>query len=294
MFCHLKAIMKKVIRVKKKAVAIAVMLTVFLCLTVWIVWGNTALKLSTYTIRSERLPEAFDGYCIVQVSDLHNAQIGDHNEILLTMVKEADPHMIAITGDFVDSRNTNIEAALQFAEAAVQIAPCYYVTGNHESRIAEYEALKNGLNELGITVLEDAVVEIEYNGESVALVGMDDPTFQTDYLFDDSETVMQRNLARLVNGECYTVLLSHRPELFEVYAKCGVDLVLSGHAHGGQFRLPFIGGFYAPGQGFFPEFDAGVFTQQRTSMIVSRGIGNSVIPFRINNRPELVLVELKH
>ena len=91
----------------------------------------------------------------------------------------------------------------------------------------------------------------------------------------------------------YAILLSHRPELFETYAACGVDLVLSGHAHGGQFRLPFIGGLIAPNQGLFPKYDAGLFTDGNTNMIVSRGIGNSIIPIRFNNRPEIVLLELR-
>ena len=202
--------------------------------------------------------------------------------------------MIAITGDLIDSRNTNVGIALEFAEAAIKIAPCYYVTGNHESRVSEYEELKNGLRKLGVTVLENASAEVEQNGETITLIGVDDPAFQSDYLFGDSAVVMQSQLQQLTNGEGYRILLSHRPELLDCYAQSGVDLVLSGHAHGGQFRLPFAGGIYAPGQGLFPEFDAGLYTQENTIMVVSRGIGNSIIPLRINNRPELVLIELQH
>ncbi|MBR4291796.1 MAG: metallophosphoesterase [Oscillospiraceae bacterium] len=279
---------------KKKALAAAVLLVVFLCLTAWIIQNNTALELTAYTIKSERMPEAFEGYRIAQVSDLHNAQLGNQNETLLAMLKKAEPNMIAITGDLVDSRNTDIEIALQFAHDAVQIAPCYYVTGNHESRISEYEELKAGLEALGVTVLENMCIEIECNGESIALAGVDDPAFQTDQLLGDAAARIQRNLEPLVNQEHYTVLLSHRPELFAVYVQHGVDLVLAGHAHGGQFRLPVVGGIYAPGQGFFPVFDAGVYTENATNMVVSRGIGNSIFPFRINNRPELVLIELMH
>jgi predicted MPP superfamily phosphohydrolase len=104
---------------------------------------------------------------------------------------------------------------------------------------------------------------------------------------------MQNKLYGLARGEDYTVLLSHRPELFDVYVQNGVDLVLSGHAHGGQFRVPFLGGLVAPNQGLFPQYDGGVYKSGKTTMIVSRGIGNSAFPFRINNRPELVIVELK-
>jgi len=124
-------------------------------------------------------------------------------------------------------------------------------------------------------------------------MGVDDPSLQTDYLFGDAESAMKAQLQTLMREKnAYTVLLSHRPELFDVYAENGVDLILSGHAHGGQFRLPFIGGLAAPNQGLFPEYDGGLYTNNGTNMIVSRGVGNSIVPFRFNNRPEVVLVEL--
>ncbi len=105
---------------------------------------------------------------------------------------------------------------------------------------------------------------------------------------------MQNKLSELMSdNDKYTLLLSHRPELFEVYVKCGADLVLSGHAHGGQFRLPFVGGLVAPNQGLFPEYDAGLYTEGNTNMVVSRGVGNSILPFRFNNRPEVILIELE-
>ena len=148
--------------------------------------------------------------------------------------------------------------------------------------------------ELGVVVLEDEGVELEQSGEIITLLGVNDPSFQTDYLLGDDETLMQGKLQELVSDyDGYTVLLSHRPELFEVYAESGADLVLSGHAHGGQFRLPFVGGLIAPNQGFFPQYDAGLYTEENTNMIVSRGIGNSLLPFRINNRPEVILIELR-
>lgn len=280
---------------KKRIIVLAVVAAFLLALTTWTVWGNTALELNTYTIASEDLPKVFDGYRIVHVSDLHNADMGDGNEKLLAMLRSAEPDIIAITGDIIDSRNTNVEIALQFAEEAVKIAPCYYVTGNHEARVSEYDELKEGLTELGVVVLEDERVELEQSGETITLLGVNDPSFQTDYLFGDDETVMQSKLQELMNDDdTYTVLLSHRPELFEVYVKIGADLVLSGHAHGGQFRLPFVGGLVGPNQGLFPKYDAGLYTEENTNMLVNRGIGNSILPFRFNNRPELILIELKH
>ena len=174
------------------------------------------------------------------------------------------------------------------------IAPVYYVTGNHEARIEEYEELITGLEKAGVHVLDNESVEIENSGDRIALAGMKDPSFVTDYLFGDSQTVAKNALAEFISDEdIYTVLLSHRPELFESYVECRADLVFSGHAHGGQFRFPFVGGVVAPNQGLFPKYDAGVYSKEGTYMIVSRGIGNSILPFRINNRPEIVLVELQ-
>jgi len=279
---------------KKKFIMLAVVAAVLVALVIWIAWGNTALELNTYTISSSKLPQSFDGYRIAHVSDLHNTEMGKNNEKLLAMLRDADPDMIAITGDLIDSRNTDIEVALKFVREAVKIAPCYYVTGNHEARVNEYGELKAGMETAGVTVLEDVRTEISMEGATITLIGVNDPSYQTDYLFGDSETVMNTKLEELhtEDGE-FTVLLSHRPELFDAYTDHGIDLVLSGHAHGGQFRLPFIGGLVAPNQGIFPEYDAGIYTEGNTNMLVSRGIGNSILPFRINNRPEVILIELQ-
>ena len=278
---------------KKKTIALAV-IAVLVALVVWTSWGNTALQLNAYTISSEELPDAFDGYRIAHVSDLHNAEMGDDNEKLLAMLRAAEPDMIAITGDMIDSRNTDVDVALAFAEKAMQIAPCYYVTGNHEARVSEYDELKAGLEACGVIVLENERMQIEMSGEFITILGVDDPSFNTDYLFGDSASVVSNTLAEIsTEDDAFTVLLSHRPELFDTYADSGMNLVLSGHAHGGQFRLPFVGGLVAPNQGVFPKYDSGIFTENATNMIVSRGIGNSLLPFRFNNRPEVILVELK-
>lgn len=278
---------------KKHRIVLIVGAAFLLALIVWIIWGNTALELNTYTVTSTKLPQAFNGYRIAHISDLHNTELGDDNEHLLSLLKDSQPDMIAITGDLIDSRHTDIGVALHFAEEAMAIAPCYYVTGNHESRISQYATLKEGLTELGVVVLENKRLEINQSGETIFLFGVDDPSFRTDYLFGDASSVMQDTLHGLVDNEtAYRILLSHRPELFDVYTEHNVDLVLSGHAHGGQFRLPLVGGLVAPNQGLFPTYDAGLYTDKNTNMIVSRGIGNSIIPFRFNNRPEVILITL--
>ena len=143
---------------------LAAIAAVLIAVVVWVAWSNTAIELNTYIIASSRLPESFNGYRIAHVSDLHNAQIGTDNEKLLTLLKEANPDMIAITGDLIDSRNTNVDIALQFVKEAVKIAPCYYVTGNHEARINAYSELRNGLTSAGVTVLEDTSVNVDIDG----------------------------------------------------------------------------------------------------------------------------------
>ena len=278
---------------KKEFRSLAVTAAVLLALIIWIAWGNSALELNTYTINSPLLPDGFDGFRIAHVSDLHNTEIGKDNKKLLAMLQDAEPDIIAITGDLIDSRNTDVEVALQFIREAVKIAPCYYVTGNHESRISEYAVLKAGMETAGVVILEDARTEISLGGKTITLIGVNDPSFRTNNLSGDSVTVMDTKLTQLhADDDCFTILLSHRPELFDTYVKNNIDLVLSGHAHGGQFRLPFIGGLVAPHQGMFPEYDAGLYTEGNTNMIVSRGVGNSIFPFRINNRPEMLLIEL--
>ena len=277
----------------KKYIWLAVVAAILLGLIIWIAWGDSALECNSYTVSSSQLPNSFDGYRIAHISDLHNTEIGKDNERLLAMLRGAEPDMIAITGDLIDSRRTNMEVALDFAREAVKIAPCYYVTGNHEGRVADYHKLRNGLTALGVTVLESTRVELVRNEEKLVILGINDPMFHRDDLHHDGQAARKIKLKELVSaGDAYTVLLSHRPELLSLYAYAGADLVLTGHAHGGQFRLPFFGGLFAPNQGFFPEYDAGMYVRNSTTMIVSRGIGNSIFPFRINNRPEVVLIEL--
>lgn len=281
-------------KLKKKRIQVILSL-ILVVLIGWTLWGNTALEVNEYEIVSDRIPQGFDGFRIAQVSDLHNAEFGEGNGKLIEQLSQTDPDIIVITGDLIDSRHTDLNIALEFCREIISIAPVYYVSGNHEARVAEYPELKIGLAEAGVIILENEKLELTREGESITLIGLKDPTFRTDYLFGDAASVTQYALGELQNAsDGFTISLSHRPELFDTYVEAGVDLVFSGHAHGGQFRLPLIGGLVAPNQGFFPKYDAGRFDEENTTMIVSRGVGNSIIPFRINNPPEIVAVELKY
>ncbi|MCM1184125.1 MAG: metallophosphoesterase [Roseburia sp.] len=285
--------MKKRISVRKVVLLSA--MAALLILIVWTIWGNTALMVSAVTVSGSRIPAEFDGFRIAHVSDLHNAEFGEGNVKLLRLISETAPNIIVITGDLADARHTDMDIALGFVREAVRIAPVYYVTGNHEAALPQYGELKSGLEAAGAVVLEDDAVRLEHNDSAITIIGLSDPDFtiKGNGMFHEAPAMVSAKLKSLMEEEGgYTVLLSHRPELFDAYVRCGVDLVLSGHTHGGQFRLPMIGGVIAPNQGLFPKYDAGVYTSGGTSMVVSRGLGNSIIPIRFNNRPEVVLIEL--
>ena len=277
----------------RKKTILPLLLSLLIILIGWTLWGNAALEVNEFEIVSDRIPQGFDGFRIAQVSDLHNARFGEDNAKLIEMLSQTEPDIIVLTGDLIDSRNTDVEVALDFARQSVEIAPVYYVSGNHESRVTAYMDLKMGLGNAGVIVLENQIVEITRGQEYITLIGIDDPSFQESYLFGDAAGVTEQVIGDLQEAsDGYTILLSHRPELFDVYVATGMDLVFSGHAHGGQIRVPFAGGLVAPNQGFFPEYDAGQFTEEKTTMIVSRGIGNSIIPVRINNQPEIIVATL--
>jgi len=262
-------------------------------LAVWFWWENRTLTVSEYAVASESVPAGFHGFRIAQISDLHNAEFGWRNERLLKKLAQTKPDIIVMTGDLVDSRRTNVSVAVDFVKHAAEIAPCYFVTGNHESRLEELPELLSALKEAGVTVLRDEKRILTRGEDTLTLMGLDDPAFRSDYLVGDSAPVLTAALEKLAEPEMgYTIALSHRPEMMGVYRQFGLNLVFCGHAHGGQIRLPGIGGMIAPNQGFFPKYDAGVFAEGETTMVVSRGIGGSIIPLRVHNRPEIVVAEL--
>ena len=279
---------------KKRIITLSMIASVLIAFFWWVIWANTALEVTEYKFESDKLPDAFSGFRIVQISDLHNAEFGENNCELLEMLKQADPDIVVLTGDLIDSRRTNIDVAVKFATEAVKIAPTYFVSGNHEAgALNEYHILAEQLIEAGVKLLQNNSIAIERNGETITLVGIDDPAFWG----REDETIlpiMTEALTNLTREDRFEVVLAHRPQYFELYAESDADLVLSGHAHGGQFRLPFLGGVYVPSQGLFPKYDEGVFSENGTTMVISRGLGNSRFPIRFNNRPEIVVIELEN
>lgn len=284
--------MKQKLKFSKK---IKIFILCLLCILVgflgWNIIQNQTVHINEITIKSESLPDDFQGYKIVQVSDLHNKEFGENNIDLLSAIKEQSPNIIVVTGDIVDSRRTDVQIARDFVNNASEIAPVYYVTGNHEARVKIEDEIDNVTLNENVIVLHNKDVLIEKGESIIQLIGVDDPDYKA---VNNSTEYMNKRLEKYCNNEYFKILLSHRPELFEVYAENNMNVIFSGHAHGGQVRLPFVGGIIAPHQGFFPTYDAGLFyATNDATMVVSRGLGDSIIPLRINNPPELVVVTLE-
>lgn len=268
----------------------------FLCLIIvvgtFIVYSNFKLETTEYTIENPDLPKSFDGYKIVHLSDLHNAEFGKNNKNLIKIIKEEKPDAVFVTGDTIDGFYTNTTIPIDLFKEVLKICDVYFIVGNHEIRsdANTYFEFLDKLSEIGITVLKDESTYIEKTAEKFQVIGLNDASNYKANYNDNYKEEIVKTIKNLDDKECFSILLSHHPELFDDYAKTNVDLVFSGHAHGGQFRLPFIGGLIAPEQGLFPKYDAGIFTENNTTMVVSRGLGNSIIPVRINNSPEVVVV----
>ncbi len=281
------------IKNRKKSIiliSIAIITLIFVFLAIW---GNSSLKITSYEISSSEIPESFDGYRITLVSDLHDVLHGKDNNKLTEAIKSTEPDIIVLCGDMIDCTRPNESRSLTFIENTAKIAKTYYVTGNHESQLDDAEDFLRRTEKAGAEILRNESIEIERDGKTVNLIGIDDPFFLSEYIDSNLQISVHTTLQKIMPEEGYNILLSHRPDYFDIFLINGADLVLSGHTHGGQFRLPVIGGLYAPDQGIFPRFDKGLYQSGDMNMIISSGTGNSGFPLRLNNRPEIVTVTLK-
>lgn len=279
---------------RKKTIIILLSIAILvILLIVYLNYENSSLQISNYEIMSNKIPKEFNNYKIIQVSDFHNTKSKKLTEDLISEIKKQKPNSIVITGDLIDSRKTNINVAINFIKQIKDYAPIYFVSGNHEASTNSYSELKTKLIENGATILDNKVEVIELNDSKINILGIDDPAIAHESFVTDEEIVKIEINNLEYDKNNYSVLLSHRPEVLNVYVKNEIDLVLTGHAHGGQIRIPFIGGLVAPNQGLFPKYTSGKLEEKQTTMIVSRGIGNSILPFRVNNNPELVVITLK-
>ena len=253
--------------------------------------SNRVLSTEAFTFSSPRLPEAFDGFRVVQLSDLHGAEFGDGNGRLLAAVATAEPDLIVLTGDLLDRyRNTPFSYAWDLGERLADIAPTCFVTGNHEWGIGHVPELKAGLEAAGVTVLTNEALALERDGQKIVLAGIDDPNGYADQKTPEE---LAAEVERDFGADVFWILLAHRNTYFEKrYSLLGADLVLSGHGHGGLIRLPFTDGLLSTERTFFPSYTSGFYTANGAEVFVSRGIGNSGPSFRLFNRPQVAVLTL--
>ena len=245
------------------------------------------LEISRYEVNSKKLPESFDGFKIVQLSDLHGAEFGEDGMELVDKVGALDPDMIALTGDFVTDEG-DLAAVEKLAARLVKLCPVYFVSGNHEFGSGLAVKVRNILERAGVKYLSNEYLTINRGDDEILLGGVEDPLAYADMLSPDE-------LAQKMNDaapDAFKILLGHRNYWMTEYPELPVDLIFCGHAHGGLIRIPGVGGLIGTDRRLFPDFDAGEYNNGRYTLIVSRGLGNSVSIPRIFNRPEIVCVEL--
>ena len=273
---------------KKIAISMSRLLIIIIA---FLHWQNNDIVITDTDINNRNIPSNFDKFKILQVSDLHNKEFGKNQNKLVNLTNKINPDIIVVTGDAIDSRKTNMDIAIGYLSQIAKIYPTYYVSGNHERRIKEYNRFEELLIQNNVKVLNNQYENIKIGNEEISLIGMKDISFIKSKDKRKEYLSTLKDIKKAVNND-FTILLSHRPEIIDIYSESKVDLVFTGHAHGGQIRLPFTDGLFAPNQGLLPRYTSGKFKKGNTEMIVSRGLGNSLFPFRIFNRPELIVATL--
>lgn len=275
--------------VKKGRHAVLIIFLFILLLTAFLFYdSNSRIVVDDYTLYFDNLPVSFNGFRIVQLSDIHAAEFGSGNLKLLDAVISAQANIIVITGDLIDCAD-DIQIVEPLIKRLTAIAPVYYVTGNHEWASGAVHELFNMLKQHGVTVLRNDSVHLNVGDESIILAGVDDPNGPKD--MKNPRALISEIHSR--EGNPFIVLLAHRNNYFDKFSNLGVELVLCGHAHGGVVRLPFLGGLVGPSLEWFPEYASGVYTKNGSKMLVSRGIGNRTGMPRFLNNPQVLVAVLR-
>lgn len=249
------------------------------------------LEINEYDVYSPKLPEEFDGYTIAHISDYHSVCMPE----LIKKIKALNPNIIVSTGDMVN-RGGEADRAIEFAKRLMEIAPLYLVRGNHDVVNNDHKKLEKICNKEDSGFLYNESCEVEYKGKKIMISGIDDPV-------SGAESVIKKRiddaLAKINSYDGFHMLLFHRANLAEMFKDSGFDLILAGHMHGGQVRIPKLGGVIAPKQNFyserilFPQYTGGRYDINGTELIVSRGIGNHIPVPRVYNNPEIVVIKLR-
>ena len=270
-------------------------------------YKSGCIEYASYEVKSKKIPKEFNDFKIVQISDLHNRNFGINNNILLDKIDKIKPDIVCITGDLIDASNENFNIALNLIDNLSEKYMVYYIFGNHEQKVMINEYKKSYLEYFkqlkykNIINLQNEKVKINKGDSSINLYGLEVPYKYYPYLFNKSYKNKKLNFNRYdvekslgkIDIKEYNILLAHTPFFFEGYSMWGADLVLSGHVHGGIIRLPIKGGLLSPNREFFPKYDLGKYNIGNSTMILSKGLGESKILPRINCSPEIVEIILK-
>jgi len=288
---------------RRRWLGLTVALPAILALGFWAFYLGLVVR--TYPVTSDKIPQG--SVCIVQISDLHSHIYGSDQQPLIDLIAAQQPDIIALTGDILDDREPDTGTAL-LLKGIRDIAPVYYVSGNHEYWSGRYDDMRALLESCGVTVLDNRWEELSVNGVTLRLCGVDDPmmfeyTDDPQYLAlsggsenerDNTRALLDSRFSAL-DDSAFNVLLAHRAELIDLYLEYGFDLILSGHTHGGQIRIPpFINGLFAPNQGFFPQYGGGRYDfDSGQTLIISRGLSFAAYVPRVFNPPEVVVVDIR-
>lgn len=290
----------------KFRITVPILLVLEFVLIVFFLYQNYHLVVTEYTFNSGKITDELDGYRIVQISDLHNQWFGKKQKKLLSMIEECKPDIIVVTGDAVDSNHTNYGITLDFFEGAVGIAPVYYITGNHEEWLQgteDYSDYLSKIEQMGVNYIDGKTVEVD-GFELTGAVGMSGETGRKNEGLvsevmsnrvdteDGSNKTLDKENEDDENQESsgdkvLSVVLSHEPGYYDA------ELIFAGHIHGGQFIIPGKGGLLSPDFSFFPKYYGDMYDLGNAKLVVSRGLGNSLVPVRINNFPEIVVMEFE-
>ena len=284
---------------------IFIFIGVFILMYLYIKYNVNTLEVTKYVVENKKVPKEFDGYNIVQISDLHSKLFGENNKKLIQKIKSLNPDIVVVTGDLIDGENNNYNVALDFMKEISKLYRVYYIIGNHEQKSLikkykdEYKDYFNKLHQIDFVNLDNNKVEIVKGDSNINLYGLTVPYSCYKYLFDNQETTsididfLEEKLGK-VDREQFNILLAHTPFYFDEYEKWGADLTLCGHVHGGIVRLPLVGGLLSPDRKFFPKYDLGEYIKNKSTMIVSKGLGGSKVLIRVNCKPEIVNIKLKN
>ena len=284
---------------------IFIFIGIFILMYLYIKYNVNTLEVTKYVVENKKVPKEFDGYNIVQISDLHSKLFDENNKKLIQKIKSLNPDIVVVTGDLIDGENNNYNVALDFMKEISKLYRVYYIIGNHEQKSLikkykdEYKDYFNKLHQIDFVNLDNNKVEIVKGDSNINLYGLTVPYSCYKYLFDNQETTsididfLEEKLGK-VDREQFNILLAHTPFYFDEYEKWGADLTLCGHVHGGIVRLPLVGGLLSPDRKFFPKYDLGEYTKNKSTMIVSKGLGGSKVLIRVNCKPEIVNIKLKN